>query len=149
MMNELRKLLGGLAAIVVLSVATPLQADEALEVSGDEFVEKVKRVIQSIDVYRSPVAPQMSDEDREKSCRDLEYELTSLLPMTYSYKPDFYDDPVQGTAFWVGTTMFTPAYAALGYTSYFGYQENERIIKVQDRIEALRRLKAEKRCFES
>jgi hypothetical protein len=125
-----------------------VQADEPAAVSGDEFVAKVKQVVQAIEIYRSPVAPQLSERDREKSCRELEYELASLEPMTYSYQPDFYDDPVQGAAFWVGTMKFFPAYALLGYTSYYGYQENERIFKAQDRIEVLRRLKAERRCFE-
>ena len=147
-MNNLYKPPGWAAIIVVLGMALPLQADEVVEPTEDKFVTKVKRAIQSIEVYRSPVAPQLMDEDREKSCRDLEYELTSLLPMTYSYKPDFYNDPVQGAAFWVGTTVFVPAYAVLGYTSYYDYQENARIVKVQDRIEAIRRIKAEKQCFE-
>jgi hypothetical protein len=148
MKKLLNKLVCGGVFVLLLAVAALAQAEEPPAEAGEKFVDKVKRVVQAIDVYRSPVAPQLSDTDREKSCRDLEYELASLQPMTYSYKPDFYDDPVQGTAFWVGTTLFFPAYAALGYTSYYGYQENERIYKTQDRIEALRRLKAEMRCFE-
>lgn len=149
MMKVMNMLLCGSLFIFTWGGASLAQAAEPTEGAGNRFVERVKEVVQSIDVYRTPVAPHLVDEELERSCRDLEYELASLLPMTYSYKLDFYDDPVQGAAFWVGTTMFFPAYAALGYTSYYGYQENERIIKVQNRIEALRRFKAEKRCFES
>ncbi len=149
MIRETGKLLRLISISVMLVSTFVVQASETGGVSGDEFVKKVKQVIQSIEVYRTPVAPQLNEEDRAKSCRDLEYELAALQPMTYSYKPDFYEDPVQGTAFWVGTTVFWPAYGALGYTAYYEYQENERIYKAQDRIETLRRAKAEKRCLES
>lgn len=138
---------------VLLGCTVTAQAAENEGFSRDELAKRVGQVvdaIKSIDVYREPVAPQLNKEVMAMSCRDLEYELAALQPMTYSYKPDFYNDPVQGTAAWVSATQFwPPAYAVLGYTAYYDYQENERIYKAQDRIEVLRRAKAEKRCFES
>lgn len=148
MMKSAGRLLRLAGVLALMGMMTSLYGAEPEQSYGDRFVQQVKEVVQSVEVYRAPVAPTMSKDDLAKSCRDLEHELAALEPMTYSYKPDFYDDPVQGTAFWVGTTVFWPVYGALGYTAYYEYQENERIYKAQDRIEVLRRLKAEKRCFE-
>lgn len=149
MMRNMGRSLRLLGVVALIGATASAQAAESEGNSGEELVKRVKEVIQSIEVYRAPVAPRVGREDLAKSCRDLEHELSALEPMTYSYKPDFYEDPVQGTAFWVGTTVFWPVYGALGYTAHYEYQENERIYKTQDRIEELRRVKAEKRCFES
>jgi hypothetical protein len=142
-----------ISIIVMMTTTVVVQAAETNGFSRDELARKVGQVVQtirSIDLYRESVVPQPNAEIAAKSCRDLEYELAALQPKTYSYKPNFYDDPVQGTAVWVSATAFWPlSYGVLGYTGYYEYQENERIYKAQDRIEMLRRAKAEKHCFES
>lgn len=153
MMSIKGKLWRLISIIVMMIGAAVVQAAETKTFSGDELAKKVDYVVQaikSIDLYREPAVSQPSAEMSAKSCRDLEYELAALQPKTYSYKPDFYNDPVQGTAVWVSATSFwLPAYGVLGYTGYYAYQENERIYQAQDRIEMLRRAKAEKHCFES
>jgi len=105
--------------------------------------------VMPFDLYRTPAVPTPADSDRALNCLALEREITALTPKTYSYKPDFYSDPYQGAAIWIGTTLFMPAYAISGYAGYLQYQENGRIISAEDRIEALRHLKAQQRCFES
>jgi len=153
MMSIKGKLLRLISIIILMTSTAVAQSAETKAFSGDELPKKVDQVIQtikSIDLYREPVVPQPSAEMSTKSCRDLEHELAALQPKTYSYKPDFYDDPVQGTAVWVSATSFWPlSYGVLGYAGYYEYQENERIYQAQDRIEMLRRAKAEKHCFES
>lgn len=104
---------------------------------------------QQIDLYRTPTVPTPSAADRQRNCLALEQEIAALQPQTYSYKPGFYDDPYQGASVWVGTTLFMPAYALSGYLAYLDYQENARIISAEERIEALRHLKARQHCFES
>ncbi|WP_428606994.1 hypothetical protein [Sedimenticola sp.] len=101
------------------------------------------------ELYRTPSTQTASEGDQLKSCLALEQEMAALVPKTYSYKPDFYNDPYQGTSIWVGTTLFMPAYALSGYAGYLQYKENGRIISAEERIEVLRRLKAQQHCFES
>ena len=106
-----------------------------------------KAAIDSVDVYRRPSVQEDSGEDRALTCRQLEQEMASLTPKTYGYKPGFYDDPIQGMGMW-GGTVYWPIYSVTWYGAYYDYQESRRIISAEDRIEILRRLKAEKRCFE-
>ena len=101
------------------------------------------------DLYRLPVTPEPTTAQRMLSCGDLEREIARLQPLTYSYQPGFYEDPYQGAAVTIGTTMFMPAYFASGFIAYLDFQEKGRIISAEEKIELLRRLKAEKRCFES
>ncbi|MES9905507.1 MAG: hypothetical protein ABW168_22870 [Sedimenticola sp.] len=88
-------------------------------------------------------------DDSTKTCIELEQEMTTLVPLTYDRQPAFYEDPVRGAAIIVGTTMFPIAYGVLGYQEYLGYTERGHIVTTKERIEQLRRLKAEKHCFES
>ncbi|MES9899509.1 MAG: hypothetical protein ABW148_10850 [Sedimenticola sp.] len=90
-----------------------------------------------------------ADDDYGKTCIDLEQEMTTLAPLTYARQPDFYEDPVRGAAITVGTMIFPLAYGVVGYQEYLGYEERNNIATVELRIERLRRLKAEKHCFES
>lgn len=108
-----------------------------------------RNLFQQYELYRTPVVPTPTEEDRTKSCYALEHEMAALVPKTYSYKPDFYNDPYQGAAVWIGTTIFMPAYALSGYSGYRQYRENARIISAEERIALLRHLKAQNRCFES
>lgn len=100
-------------------------------------------------LYRTPAVPEPGGSDRARTCRDLEREIGKLMPETYSYQPDFYSDPYHGAAIWIGTTLVMPAYALSGYAEYIRYREKGRIISAENRIETLRRLKAQNHCFES
>ncbi len=128
-----------------LVLASAPQASEALE-------DAKQPLASAPDVYRTPPSGELAKEDLAKSCRELEQEMRVLVPQTYSYKPGFYDDPVHGTALWLGiTSTVAPivSYGIFGYSGYVEHQENKRIHTAQDRIGQLRQLKAEKRCFES
>ena len=102
-------------------------------------------VLQAAELYRTPLSPEISQEDLAKGCIELEREIARLAPLTYSYKPGFYQDPYQGASITIGTTVFWPAYGLLGYSGYLDYKENERMINSEERINLLRQLKAEKR----
>ncbi|MET0025415.1 MAG: hypothetical protein ABW085_14205 [Sedimenticola sp.] len=104
---------------------------------------------QAFDLYRQPYAPLADEMDSAKSCMELEQELSRLQPQTYSYQPGFYEDPYTGASVVVGTTIFWPTYAALGYIGYLDFKEKGRIVSAENRIEEIRFLKAQKHCFES
>ncbi|OOZ35789.1 hypothetical protein [Solemya velesiana gill symbiont] len=120
-----------------------------LTISALPFLLSIAPGIQAFDLYRQPYAPSPSETDRAKSCVELDQELSTLQHQTYSYQPGFYEDPYTGASIFVGTTIFWPTYAALGYIGYLDYQEKGRIIPAENRIEELRYLKAQKHCFES
>ncbi len=98
--------------------------------------------------YRQPHVPYSKASDRRMSCRQLQRAINAVEPLTYSFKPGFYDDPVNGASVMVGTFVAWPAYLAMICPLVKGYKEDARIIAAQNRIEDLRRLKAEKHCFE-
>ncbi|AKH22014.1 hypothetical protein AAY24_02820 [Sedimenticola thiotaurini] len=100
-------------------------------------------------LYRTPAVPEPSRNEQILTCEALEREIAQLTPDTYSYQPGFYEDPYHGASIWIGTTILMPAYALSGYVEYLRYQERGRMISAEDRIEMLRRLKAQKHCFES
>lgn len=132
-----------------LCLAGALPASQASEFNQQvsEVLDEAKAALDSVYIYRRPQALEGLEEDKALTCRELEQELASLTPKTYSYKPGFYDDPIQGTALWIGTT-YEEAYWFVLYGLYYDYQESRRIISAEDRIETLRRVKAQKRCFE-
>jgi hypothetical protein len=119
------------------------------ETSESDNKSDNRNIFQKYDLYRTPVVPTPSDEDRTKNCYALEHEMAALVPKTYSYKPDIYNDPYQGAAVWIGTAIFMPAYALSGYSGYRQYTENARVISAEERMAVLRHLKAQNRCFES
>ncbi|MCP4993818.1 MAG: hypothetical protein GY934_08540 [Gammaproteobacteria bacterium] len=100
-------------------------------------------------VYRQPVAPVFTATDKAMSCDQLEQEISRLQPLTYSYKPGFYEDPWNSAIITVGTTMYPWAYGLFGYGATVDYQEAIRIRGGENRIELLRLLKAEKHCYEN
>ena len=99
-------------------------------------------------LYRTPVLPEFTPEDIAKSCIELEREIAAQVPLTYSYKPGFYEDPYVGTAIFVGTTMAPVAYALLLVPTYGTLSDRARSQPAEERIAILRRIKAEKHCFE-
>ncbi len=142
-------LLMALALMAVRPSMAETAAKQETEKSGTTVSTPWGEIqLPDVELYRQPYVPNPTAYDREKSCRMLEQELRSLQPKTYSYKPGFYEDPYQGAAIWVGSTMFWPAYGVLAWSAVTEYEENGRKISAEDRIEELRQLKAEKRCFE-
>ncbi len=99
-------------------------------------------------IYSRPEAPKGAEEDYGKSCNLLEQEIVSLLPLTYSKKPALSEDPYVGTAATVGTVAFPVALTYLAYPVAFDHIEQNQIEAATRRIEALRLVKASKRCFE-
>ena len=73
---------------------------------------------QGFELYRVPAVQAPTADDRNKSCRQLEQEIDSLAPLTYSYLPGFYADPYQGASLFISTTIGWPAYGFLGYSYY-------------------------------
>ena len=102
----------------------------------------------AVQLYRTPVAPQALPADQAKGCPELEREIAALLPLTYSYKPNFYQDPYQGGSIFLGVVAHPVLFAPVAYSGWVEYEENKRMIPAEDRIEQLRRLKAEKHCYE-
>lgn len=98
--------------------------------------------------YPRPEKLQPLPGDVAKSCPELDQEIVSLLPLTYSERPGFYQDPLNGAALWVGSLHTPAAYALLGYTASMDYLDWRRRFPVQQRIELLQRLKARRHCFE-
>lgn len=105
--------------------------------------------LQAVGMLRQPVAITPLPGDAAKSCIELEREITRITPLSYSYKPHFYNNPYQGAAVMAGTVSSPAFYLYSAFDYFLDYRESRRILSTQDRLEILRRLKAEKHCFES
>ena len=105
--------------------------------------------LQAEELFRQPVSPTPFPGEEEKSCIELEREIAQLTPLTYSYKPGFYENPYQGAAVLAGTISAQVFYLYPAFDYFLDYRESSRILPVQDKLERLRHLKAEKHCFES
>lgn len=101
-----------------------------------------------IQLYHSPKPLPQKSGDSVLSCAQLDREISRLSPYTYNYRPDSDQDPYVGASLLVGTTMFWPAYAFLGLRYVGDFQQDKRIQTASARIESLRRLKAERFCYE-
>ena len=134
------------------------------QVDWETFKENIK-AIPTPNIYRAPQKLEVQMEDTKLSCVQLDNTIVGLEPLTYRVVPGFYDyDPYQATAFWLGTTNIYDdeslpfasvlpydiplPYLYFGYVAYKRYEESERIYHVSHRISQLRRVKAQKRCFE-
>ena len=86
-----------------------------------------------------------------RSCEELDYAITYLLPDTYSYKPGFYDDKYHGAAIWGSITdefsIFEHSWLFLPYSWLVGYLEEGQQHKAFYQVEKMRRAKAMKNCF--
>ncbi len=102
-----------------------------------------------VQLFRTPVAPIPVPQDLTMDCIQLEREIAAITPLSYSYKPSFYENPYQGAALLLGTTISPVFYAYPAYDYYLDYRESSRIIPTQDRLELLRHLKADRHCFEN
>ncbi len=140
-----------LALTGLVAGAPPLRAESVLESFSEEQAEHATPIanpLEKIDLYRQPHVPQPTAADEAMSCLQLEHEIRALQPQTYSYKPGFYEDPTQGAAIWVGSTMFWPALGVVAWGGYYEYAEGGRKVTAENRLSELRLLKAEKHCFE-
>ena len=98
--------------------------------------------------YPRPMGPTFEAGDEKLSCRQLDQQLASLETDTYSAKPGFYEDPYAGASIFVGAVWAPGALAYLGYSGAAEYYEQDRVGEAENRIEALRRMKARLRCYE-
>jgi predicted PhzF superfamily epimerase YddE/YHI9 len=98
--------------------------------------------------YPRPVEPLYEEGDGQLTCRQLEQQLSQLESRSYTAKPGFYEDPYTGASIWIGSLWVPGALSYLGYSAIAEYQENDRLHHIQSRIEALRRMKANLRCYE-
>jgi hypothetical protein len=146
-MKHDRKLLNLLIVLAFFTVQTVTAETDAEKAADSESTES-NFELPDVDLYRQPYVPNPTVYDRLKDCRQLELELRALQPKTYSYKPGFYEDPKQGAALWVGTTMFWPAYGVVAWSAVTEYDEQGRKINSENRIAELQQLKADLRCFE-
>jgi len=105
--------------------------------------------LQAVEMFRQPVSPAPWPGDESKSCNELEREIAQLTPLTYSYKPGFYDNPYQGAAVIAGTVSSQGFYLYSAYDYFLDYRENQRILPALDHLERLRHQKAQKHCFEN
>jgi hypothetical protein len=94
-----------------------------------------------------PYPPDYRDKDNTLTCQELDRELNQLLPLLYTNKPGFYNDPAHGASFW-GGFIWPPALTYLGYSALVEYNEIYRVDAINRRINALRQLKANRRCYE-
>lgn len=85
------------------------------------------------------------------SCQELDEAITYLIPQTYQYKPDFYDDKYNGAAIWASTieelSINEVAWLYLPYSWFIGYLEEGRQHEAFYKIEKLRMAKAKKHCY--
>ncbi len=84
-----------------------------------------------------------------RSCEELDEAITYLIPATYQYKPDFYDDKYNGASVWATTIdgLTDVAWLYLPYSWFIGYQEEGRQHQAFYQIEKLRHAKAIKHCY--
>ncbi len=96
-----------------------------------------------------------------RSCEELDYAISYLLPSTYSYKPDFFEDNYHGAAIWGSTisefslwgsssqtvTFMENAWLYLPYSWLVGYLEQGKQHKAFYHVEKIRRAKAMKNCY--
>jgi len=105
--------------------------------------------LQAVEMFRQPVSPAPFPGEESMSCIELEREIALITPLSYSYKPGFYDNPYQGASMIAGTMLAPAFYLYSVYDYYLDYRESKRIIPTLDRLERLRHMKAEKHCFKS
>lgn len=99
-------------------------------------------------IYPRPQMPAFAQGDETLGCAALNREISRLAPETYSSKPGFYEDPYHGASIWGGAVWAPGAWSYLAYSGVAEYAEYARTQEARNRIEALRYLKARRRCHE-
>lgn len=99
-------------------------------------------------LYPPPLTPRFEEGDHQLSCEALDLEIARLSPQIYSAKPGFYEDPYHGASIWGGAIWAPGAWSYLAYSGVAEYADYNSMQAAQNRIEALRYLKARRRCYE-
>ncbi len=99
-------------------------------------------------LYPQPLNPQFEEGDENLTCDELNLRIARLNPQTYSSKPGFYDDPYHAASIWIGAVWVPGAWSYMAYSGVAEYAEYDRMQDAENRIEALRYLKARRRCHE-
>ncbi len=129
-------------------MATPPEDDQFSEYRPKPQTEETTKAHQTSRIYPRPMGPQFQMEDAALNCRQLDQAIAALENDTYSAKPGFYEDPYTGASIWIGAIWAPGALAYLGYSGVAEYYEGDRVSDSQNRIEALRRIKARQHCYE-
>jgi hypothetical protein len=80
------------------------------------------------------------------SCAQIYEEMVRLMPRTYNYKPDFYDDPRNAALGMLGF-VFTPVFYGWAYTALDNYSEDSSISRTNMRLNSLRQAAAQQDCW--
>ena len=103
------------------------------------------------DLHRHNLPVKPDDFLMSRSCEELDQAITYMLPATYSYRPNFYDNPYAGAAIWGSTSseygFMEHLWYYLPYTWLIGYLEDGQRHEAYYKVEQLRRAKAMKNCF--
>jgi len=101
-----------------------------------------------IPVYAASVSYGQEENIAAQGCMDLDDEIASLIPSTYTIKPGFYDDPDNISIGTIGFYHYANALAFWVYKEAEKRGEQEKIQGYRKRVAELRLAKAQKRCFE-
>ncbi len=77
-----------------------------------------------------PYAFESQEANPEMRCQDLEVQITTLEPSSYSDKAGFYSDAAHGAAIW-GGMLWAPALGYLGYSGLVEYRQRQRMADAQ------------------
>ena len=99
-------------------------------------------------LYPQPLTPVFDEADEQMTCDELNLEIARLNPQTYSLKPGFYDDPYHAASIWIGAIWAPGAWSYMAYSGVAEFSESSRMKDAENRIEALRYLKARRRCHD-
>jgi len=92
--------------------------------------------------------PAVASQDFGKSCEQLDFEISALVPTTHSRLPGFFDNPNNAVAGVLGITVASEALGYWVFTEAEKHGEQEKIRVAQVRVDELRLAKAWNRCFE-
>ncbi|MET0090376.1 MAG: hypothetical protein ABW068_10220 [Candidatus Thiodiazotropha sp.] len=129
-------------------MANPPADDPLSEYRAKPQIDNTQDKQEATRMFPRPMGPQFEAEDAALNCRQLDQAIAMLENDTYTAKPGFYEDPYTGASIWIGAIWAPGALAYLGYSGVAEYYEDDRIGDSQNRIEALRRMKAQMHCYE-
>ena len=132
---------------LVMLLAYPNNATATTNVTADPIAEFAKHRFNDLKkIIKGPNGQPAPDISPFQSCQQLYQRRLSILPQTLNYKPDYWDDPRNQVAVFLGT-MFTPAFYFLGYSGVSAYLDAANQIDPRIELDALRHASAQRRCF--